>query len=929
MQDCEKLPNTIDNTCQVLPDPIVPPPICPEIPGPQGPKGDTGEKGSTGDAGSDGRDGKDGVDGRDGKNGKDAFDRSILPPVYITPPFNEDKLVSLNDAQMMLYDATDKIFYQYGLLNLDTDINHKTEADNSRIDGGTIIGVWTSSDLVRWEYGGIWIDKPESVTSVLTGGGIFWENEYYFYHSIDLGDNGRTVGLWTTPSLKEKPVYKGQVLSNHNMTTFRDPKITADNDGLRMVIAVDGGIGVYRSTDGYEWTYRSTHLIPNLGLIECPQLINTANYGWLMIFGGNEFATGGGTGSYIAQVTITNDVIKEVSRNRCDMGPDCYAASLYEDSNGGLIISYWVNSWDYFPNLLVDKINGYIKVGRVEKYSLDGNPVNDRFVVQPQKNLYKVLARTLEKQVTLRGDYSDIPILHLPDNCIIELTVNADIETGEFIELTHGSTSGFRVTKTDTGFDVTRADYGLRPVYDIKNWNKTYSYNFTNHGRVKITIEKAGPLTTIYIDDYKISATFLCYYPAQAVRLHYHGIVTFNEDGTIAHESEHTGFFKLFYYDLIRGTDGTITELEIEGIVGRATSDAITSFTSPTEARVRQITIDEDAGLVARRTLGMSVEQVPDGEKGVFVNKTREPLLIETQNDVDHLFLKTILIDVTTGFITLKGKDKSFSGYLSNDASNADFIRSTGDNHVNSLETNTSGYITVHTASGNFSGHLLDSSSTSDFIHKDRQHSFDFMGEENRQIFIGRDGSTGSSGWLGEQQDIVYSTRDATHLRLKYITIDSTTGYISFLDDSGQGINGYLAVDQLPDIIRSYNDQDHLLIKRIGVNDDAFLSFLGPNDKVVSGSLVTEKTMKYVIKSTSDWLIEQMKYDPATRTVSIIGPEGTISWKINVSTVPPVGSTTLKQVDYDGNLDRFTVTLNDDTQVYWSRFINKIEVVEE
>lgn len=943
--DINKCPELPFKNCSPIPDPIIPPkcpPPCP--PGEKGEKGDQGKEGPPGEKGNSAYEvarkngfkgteeewlrSLEGRDGVDGKDGKDAFENSIRPPIYIVPPFNKGKFVTLNDAQMMMYDSINKLYYQYGLLNLDANINFKTKDDNTRIGGGTEVGYWSSKDLITWEYKGIWLKKPENVTSILSGGGIFWENEYWFYHTIDRGEGGKIVGLWKTDSLSKIPEYFGEVLENKNMGTFRDPKLTVDNEGMRMVIAVDGGIGVYRSKDGYDWQYRSTLLIPNLGLIECPQVINTAKYGWLMIFGGNAFATGGTTGTFISQIKIADDVITETSRNRCDMGPDCYAGSLFEDTNGGLIISYWVNSWDYFPNLLVDKINGYIKVARVEKFSIDGNPVNDKFAVQPQKNLYTVLNKTLESNVTLTGDYSDLPVKYLPDNCILEFDVGGDLETGEYVELTHGSTSGFRIKKTDNGFSISRADYGLRPVFDIKNWNKIYDFNFENHGKVKITIEKAGPITTVYIDDYVIAGTFLCYYPAHAPMLHYHGIRIFGEDGNIKHESKHSAFFKMFYKDLIRGTDGSLTNLEVEGISAKSVQDAITTFESGTEHKVRQITYDENEGIAVRQRLGTNINDVPKGQKGVLVHPKREPMLIETQDDDEHLFLEKIIIDIQTGYITLKGKNKEFSGYLSSESTMKDFIKSFGDNRVEALETDKTGFITIHTGSGKFTGRLLSSSTGEDFIKKDKSNPFDFIGEKERQIFIGREGKDGATGWLGEQQDIVYSTKDNKHLRVKWITIDKTTGFISFTDVNGDGIEGYLNADTLPDVIRSFNDQYHMLIKRIGINDDAFITFAGANGKEIKGSLVTDNTMKYVIRSTADWVIEQLKYNQKTREISLIGPEGTITWKIADTSIPPISSLTIKMIDYDSILDRFTVTKNDGTQVFWSRFITKIEVIE-
>lgn len=89
--------------------------------------------------------------------------------------------------------------------------------------------------------------------------------------------------------------------------------------------------------------------------------------------------------------------------------------------------------------------------------------------------------------------------------------------------------------------------------------------------------------------------------------------------------------------------------------------DKILTFNSATEHSVKQITVDEVQGIKVRTAFG-PIEDVAKGQKGVFVDPKREPVLIETSTDSDHLYVTHLQVNAKTETVCFIGKTGKVCG---------------------------------------------------------------------------------------------------------------------------------------------------------------------------------------------------------------------------------------------------------------------------
>jgi len=992
--NCPELPSKINDSsaCPPLPDHLNPDGSSGAGPtGPVGPAGPVGPQGPAGLNGADGRDGKNGRDGKDGKdglNGKDAQTAAYTPNCYITPPMpTEDGVLAwINDPQKCRQTTLngEKVYVQWALYNPNAIMTPKTATSNTLIGGGTVIGEWISKDKLHWTWNGVRIPKPDGVSSIMTGTAIkIPTNEVYYYHSVDTGDGGKTVYLWVADDYFQTPKLYGAVLSNKNMTTFRDPHVFLYGSEYRMVIAVDGGIGVYGSKDGKNWTFLSTYQISGMGLLECPMLVNTNKYGWLLMFGANAYLNNGTSGTYLSVVKFDGTSISEIHRDNIDLGPDYYAGTMFVDDNEDIYIFAWNGNWDYSPNLFVDKFSGYISVNRLENY---GTAPNYKFRQQPLKEMFTIFSNYLESPVQLQGDYSNIPVQYMPDNSLMQLVIDAAyIKEGNYLELTHGGATSFKIARVKGGWQINRGDYGIRPAYDIKNWNKDYyladDKSAVNPGQTIIQIIKAGAVHQVYID-YVLAATFLCYEPLGNPLIHWHGM-TYYTNGEPTDADVYTGMFSLYYTGKISGVEGGLSKLQADGLYKSAQEVDIQTFDSDTENAIKQLTVNhypdgkggEILELAARRAYGENIDTIPDGIKGVLVNPAREPMLIESgaDDDTGHMQIKRIIVD-KTGYITLIANDDSIiaAGNFAGATVLKNYIQTIADNthmrisacaidpatkyisFVGTDPTNKDANITV-------SGYLSDASGLDDFIKTATDKGTLQINIMRADIADGKitldngkdgDAHQAITGYLGLTKNLLNVAQGTGLLKALYVAINAATGYISFSDGTANGVPvaGYLS-SNLPNMnIQTADDWDKALkVDTIYVAVDGTISFIDNTHKrqIITKSFnpdTFDKVIPNLIRTTTgqkDLTIQQIKYSFDTQQVSLIGVENingtnqTITFSLPDTSKPIVysyaGPTQVNQIEYDADQAQLKLTTNTGV-VYMDRkaheYITSVELVQ-
>lgn len=286
------------------------------------------------------------------------------PQFHFTPPAKW-----MNDPNGMVYfEGEYHLFYQHH--------------PDGTTWGPMYWGHAISSDLTHWEHCPIAL-KPDENGQIFSGSAVVdWEDTSGFFggkpglvaiftHADAYPDSGRPRQRQSLAYSLDKgrtwTMYEGNpVLSNEQMTDFRDPKVFwhAPKQKWVMVLAAADRVQIYNSTDLKEWIFASEFGVSegsHDGVWECPDLIELPVDGnadvtkWVMIVSIGDhpqFPEGSRTQYFIGSFdgnTFTNDASPETVL-WLDHGRDNYAGVTWSDvhtpDNGKLFIG-WMSNWKY------------------------------------------------------------------------------------------------------------------------------------------------------------------------------------------------------------------------------------------------------------------------------------------------------------------------------------------------------------------------------------------------------------------------------------------------------------------------------------------------------------------------------------------------------------------------------------------------------
>lgn len=286
------------------------------------------------------------------------------PQFHFTPPANW-----MNDPNGMVYfEGEYHLFYQH----------HPYGTTWGPMHWGHAV----STDLIKWEHLPIAM-KPDNNGAIFSGSIVVdWKNSSGLFD----GEPG-LVAIFTQadvypdsdrPRQRQSIAYsldKGRtwlmyennpVLSNEDITDFRDPKVFWHEQSLRwvMVIAAGDRVQIYISQDLKSWTYASEFGAAegsHDGVWECPDLIELPIEGqeearkWIMIvsIGDNpDYAEGSRTQYFVGQFdgkSFTNEASSDTVL-WLDFGRDNYAGVTWSDIQGSNHEKYfigWMSNWKY------------------------------------------------------------------------------------------------------------------------------------------------------------------------------------------------------------------------------------------------------------------------------------------------------------------------------------------------------------------------------------------------------------------------------------------------------------------------------------------------------------------------------------------------------------------------------------------------------
>lgn len=158
------------------------------------------------------------------------------------------------------------------------------------------------------------------------------------------------------------------VLENPGEKNFRDPKIVWDaNSGNWLMLLAEGNkISFYSSADLKEWSYRSSFVRNDLGILECPDFFqldvdgDPAKRTWVLAVSANgyEYGTSTGVVYWAGDWDSRSFTATSGEAQWMDHGADFYAAVTWEDPrlpeserHRSRYAIGWMNNWAYATGL--------------------------------------------------------------------------------------------------------------------------------------------------------------------------------------------------------------------------------------------------------------------------------------------------------------------------------------------------------------------------------------------------------------------------------------------------------------------------------------------------------------------------------------------------------------------------------------------------
>lgn len=259
-------------------------------------------------------------------------------------------------------------------------------ADYLEGGGGTAWRLATTRDHVRFRDVGIAIPKSTNANGdVWSGSAVVDADDTAGYGAGAViaiatqapgGVQGQYLWVSTDGGRTFRPGPSEPVLPNPGVRDFRDPKVVRDEErGRWCLLNAEGDrIGIYASIDLRSWQRVGEHVVPDLGLVECPDLFRMrADDGtrhWVL----GTSANGKGSGLpatycyWVGDFDGARFTTAQAEPAWLDRGFDFYGAVTYDahDASGAVDESLrraigWANFWDYphaAPSLITDGYNG-------------------------------------------------------------------------------------------------------------------------------------------------------------------------------------------------------------------------------------------------------------------------------------------------------------------------------------------------------------------------------------------------------------------------------------------------------------------------------------------------------------------------------------------------------------------------------------------
>ncbi|OSN04974.1 hypothetical protein AU510_10450 [Lonsdalea britannica] len=245
----------------------------------------------------------------------------------------------MNDIQTFIYDADTSLWHGYYLWN----------GDYAWGGNGTEWRHFTTSDWVKFEDHGVAIPKYKTPQGDIATGSVvidldnlagYGEGAWLAYVTSYI-DGLQTTNLWysndkgyTFSPCESNPVQP----NNLRLDNYRDPFAFIQNGWVYIYLAEGYKVGIYRSRTGKApFTYVDSIVIKDMGLIECPTLldIRCGDLGYnksVLVFGANG-GTLGTTGTFMHVGTLDYDTmvfgnIETPAPVAIDNGPDFYGARV-------------------------------------------------------------------------------------------------------------------------------------------------------------------------------------------------------------------------------------------------------------------------------------------------------------------------------------------------------------------------------------------------------------------------------------------------------------------------------------------------------------------------------------------------------------------------------------------------------------------------
>lgn len=341
---------------------------------------------------------------------------------------------------------------------------------------------------------------------------------------------GQSNFLWYTTDITKPMTYWGEVYPNPYLVAgdaqidFRDPCVFWDSDRSQWVAcqAERFKIGYYTSKDLKNWQYAGYSqgtAINNVGTIECPHMVKMSNgttTKWVILFGGSIGCTG--TYYQIGEFDGKNFTPDhDVTPQRLDAGPDCYASAVWQDSNGNTFTYAWMNNWAWAEKLPTVGYEGNMTLTRQLALDTTGTMILCS-PVSAQNEIFSTNVSGTTQNISDNIPYKMPTITSSAYRMDITLQqINNTWPTSVTIGVKEDATATTQIIVNPSAQSVTfrRANSGIRPIPDDL-WSRDYTGFVTVTNQVVLSIFVDSSSVEIFGGDGKTALTGLIFPPQGA-----------------------------------------------------------------------------------------------------------------------------------------------------------------------------------------------------------------------------------------------------------------------------------------------------------------------------------------------------------------------------------------------------------------------------